>query len=86
MGCHLLDQADELEYQLYYWRENNEEVDFVITRGDKTVAIEVKSGTRQMNSGLATFRERFHPTHSLVVGGPAMPLDVFFNGDLENLL
>lgn len=86
VGCHLLDKADELEYQLYYWRENNEEVDFVITRGDKTVAIEVKSGNRQMNSGLATFRERFHPTHSLVVGGPAMPLEVFFNGDLENLL
>lgn len=86
VGCHLLDKADELEYQLYYWRENNEEVDFVITRRDKTVAIEVKSGNRQMNSGLATFRERFHPTHSLVVGGPAMPLEVFFNGDLENLL
>lgn len=86
VGCYLLDKSDELEYELYYWRENNEEVDFVISRGDSTVAIEVKSGHRQMNSGIATFRERFHPQYSLVVGGNAMPLDEFFNGNLETLL
>ena len=86
VGCYLLDKADELEYQLYYWRDNNEEVDFVITRGDRLLAIEVKSGRWQMNSGLATFRERFHPQYSLVVGGSAMPLVEFFGGNLENLL
>lgn len=86
VGCYLLDKADELEYQLYYWRDNNEEVDFVITRGDRLLAIEVKSGRWQMNSGLATFRERFHPQYSLVVGGAAMPLVEFFGGNLENLL
>ena len=86
VGCYLLDKADELEYHVYYWRENNEEVDFVITRGDKTVAIEVKSGHRQMNSGLVTFRERFHPQYSMVVGSDAMPLEEFFKGNLENLL
>ena len=86
VGCYLLDRADELEYQLYYWRDNNEEVDFVITRGDRLLAIEVKSGRWQMNSGLATFRERFHPQYSLVVGGSAMPLVEFFGGNLENLL
>ena len=86
VGCYLLDKADELEFQLYYWRENNEEVDFVITRGDRTVALEVKSVHRQMNSGLVTFRERFHPQYSMVVGGSAMPLEEFFKGDLANLL
>ena len=86
VGCYLLDRADELEYRLYYWRDNNEEVDFVITRGDRLLAIEVKSGRWQMNSGLATFRERFHPQYSLVVGGSAMPLVEFFGGNLENLL
>lgn len=86
VGCYLLDKAEELEYQLYYWREKNDEVDFIITRSDKVVAIEVKSGHRQMNSGLAIFRERFHPQYSLVVGGPAMPLEEFFTGDLNSLL
>ena len=86
VGCFLLDKADELEYQLYYWRENNMEVDFVIVRGESIVAVEVKSGKIQMNSGLAAFRERFKPRHSIVVGRNSMPLESFFNGNIENLL
>ena len=86
VGCYLLDKADELEYQLYYWRENNEEVDFVIVRGDRLVAIEVKSGRRQQNSSLNTFNQKYHPQYSLVVGGNAMPLEQFFSGDLSRLL
>ena len=86
VGCFLLDQADELEYQLYYWRENNEEVDFVIAHGKRMIAIEVKSGRRQQNTGLNTFRTKYHPQYSLVVGGKAMPLEQFFSGDLSSLL
>lgn len=86
VGCYLLDKADELEYQLYYWRENDEEVDFVIARGEHLVAIEVKSGRRQNNTGLSTFRNMYHPRYSLVVGGQSMSLDQFFMGNLGNLL
>ena len=86
VGCFLLDKADDLEYQLYYWRENNEEVDFVLSRGGQCVAIEVKSGRRRMNNGLSVFRDKFHPLYSLVVGGDAMPLEEFFAGDLGTLL
>ena len=86
VGCFLLDQADELEYQLYYWRENNEEVDFVIAHGKRLIAIEVKSGRRQQNTGLNTFRTKYHPQYSLVVGGKAIPLEQFFSGDLSRLL
>lgn len=86
VGCYLLDKADELEYQLYYWRENNEEVDFVIARGESLLAIEVKSGRRQNNTGLSTFRNLYHPQYSLVVGGQSMPLEQFFTGNLANLL
>jgi hypothetical protein len=30
--------------------------------------------------------QHFHPQHSLAVGGNAMPLEDFFNGDIESLL
>ena len=86
VGCYLLDKADELEYQLYYWRESDEEVDFVIVRGESLVAIEVKSGRRQNNKGLSTFRNMYHPQYSMVVGGESMPLEQFFTGNLSNLL
>ena len=86
VGCYLLDKADELEYTVYYWRENNEEVDFVVRRGDRLLAIEVKSGRRQMNSGTGKFREQYHPQHTLMVGGDAMPVEQLFKGDIGTLL
>ena len=86
VGCFLLDQAEELEYQLYYWRENNEEVDFIIAYGERLIAIEVKSGRRQQNSGMGTFHKKYHPQYSLIVGGKAMSLEQFFSGDLSRLL
>jgi len=86
VGCYLLDKADELDCDLFYWRENNEEVDFVLRRAEKILAIEVKSGKRQSNSGLSTFREMYNPQHSLVVGGQALPLENLFKGDIASLL
>ena len=86
VGCYLLDKADELECDLFYWRENNEEVDFVLRRADKLLAIEVKSGKRQSNSGLSTFRQMYNPQHSLVVGGQALPLEDLFKGNIASLL
>ena len=86
VGCYLLDKADELDCDLFYWREDNEEVDFVLRRADKLLAIEVKSGKRQSNSGLSTFRQMYNPQHSLVVGGQALSLEDLFKGNIASLL
>lgn len=86
VGCYLLDKADELDCDLFYWREDNEEVDFVLRRADKLLAIEVKSGKRQSNSGLSTFRQMYNPQHSLVVGGQALPMEDLFKGNIASLL
>lgn len=86
VGCYLLDKADELDCDLFYWREDNEEVDFVLRRADKLLAIEVKSGKRQSNSGLSTFRQMYNPQHSLVVGGQTLPLEDLFKGNIASLL
>ena len=66
VGAHLLSMADELGYDVYYWREpsrakeeKDREVDFVIVSGGEVTAIEVKSGRRGMNSGLPAFAEAF---------------------------
>ena len=60
IGSHLLNYADKLGYKVYYWRDKNNEVDFIIERNHKVWAIEVKSGKRSMNKGLGLFREAFH--------------------------
>ena len=78
VGAYLLNQAEIYGYNVYYWRENNDEVDFVIQRGlDEVVAIEVKSGKRTDNQGIHTFADSFHPKHSIVVGGAGISLEQF---------
>ena len=86
VGAHLLNQADEYDYRLYYWRVRDNEVDFIIEYNRQCIAIEVKSGRRTTNNGLALFKEQFHPAQSFVVGSGGVPLDEFLRWNIGNLL
>lgn len=86
VGAYLVSQAEELEYKVYYWRERSDEVDFIVVSDDVTLAIEVKSGRRKMNSGLPKFTQAFHPTRSFIVGAGGIPLETFLSCNLEDLL
>ena len=93
VGAHLLSMADELDYELYYWRmpsrrkdEKDKEVDFIIDCGGELTAIEVKSGRRGMNSGLPAFVEAFKPKRSYVVGAGGVNLEDFLRCEVDALL
>lgn len=86
VGTHLISNADELGYDLYYWREKNDEVDYIVKGGEKCIAIEVKSGRRGMNSGLPKFIEAFKPTKSFVVGSHGVKLEDFLSCNIEDLM
>lgn len=86
VGAHLLNQADEYDYKLYYWRKREDEVDFVIEFDKQCIAIEVKSGRRTTNNGLSLFSGQFHPIHSFVVGSGGIPIEEFLTWDIGNLL
>ena len=68
IGAHLLSRALTGNYDVFYWRDGNLEVDYILKKGNKIVAIEVKSNTDTMNKGLAEFRERYKPHVSIVTG------------------
>lgn len=86
VGAYLLNQADELGFKLYYWRERDDEVDFIIEYNQQCIAIEVKSGRRTNNQGLALFQKQFQPKRAFVVGSGGIPVEDFLTGDLERLL
>ena len=93
VGAHLLSMADELGYDVYYWRDparnkddKDKEVDFVVVHDGEVTAIEVKSGRRSMNSGLPAFVEAFHPKRSFVVGTGGVSLEDFLRSDVSNWL
>ena len=78
VGAHLANAAACGVCELFYWREGNREVDFVVRRGRVVVAIEVKSGRAPVAlPGLAAFSEAFKPKRTLLVGGDGIPVDEF---------
>lgn len=78
VGAHLCNSLPATEYGISYWREGDREVDFVVTRGTETWAIEVKSGRRGKLSGLERFRSKYPKAKTLVVGDVGIPLERFF--------
>jgi len=78
VGAHLVNASAAGECDLYYWRERNQEVDFVARVGRRLVAIEVKSGRApQSHPGIAAFAAAFKPKRSLLVGGDGIAVDEF---------
>lgn len=85
VGAYLVSQSQILDYKVYYWRDNNDEVDFVLVRRKRKVAIEVKSGRRTINEGLPKFTKAYHPYKALIVGSGGLSFEEFLSMDL-NLL
>ena len=76
-GAHLLNTATP-GMRVHYWRDGLREVDFVLKRGPRLVAMEVKSGPHHRSPrGLATFAEHFNPQRTVVVGEGGIPLNEF---------
>ena len=86
IGAHLIGSAEELDYQIFYWRESSLEVDFILVNKGEVTAIEVKSDRRGMNSRLPAFAKTFHPHRSFVVGTGGVSIEDFLSSDLEALL
>jgi len=77
IGTHLINHSVSSRFNLYYWREANKEVDFIIEKDGKVIALEVKSGRRGENSGMSAFAEKFHPEKVLLVGTSGIPHEEF---------
>ena len=57
----------------------------MLERNGNAVGIEVKSGKRGMNNGLALFKEKFNPKRSFVVGTNGIAVEEFLLADLGRL-
>lgn len=77
VGAHLLNYSISEKYKLYYWREGNHEVDFILEKGNQLIGLEVKSGRKSQNTGMEIFAKKFHPDKVLLVGTGGIPYDEF---------
>ncbi len=84
VGAHLYNKGTP-DCRLYYWREANNEVDFVVERGNKLVAIEVKSNPRDgSRRGLEIFKKKFKPHRTILVGGQGEPIEIFLSTEADD--
>lgn len=87
VGAYLLNAIRGTQIELFYWREGDKEVDFVLRYGSILTAIEVKSNNDKGNlSGMNLFMKKFNPTSCLLVGNEGIPLEEFFSTPIKNYL
>lgn len=77
VGAHLLNHSISERYNLHYWREGNNEVDFILEKGNKVIGLEIKSGASADSEGMNLFNGRFHPDKMLLVGTGGIPYEDF---------
>jgi uncharacterized protein len=68
VGCHLAALCRDRDWSLYYWRDGNAEVDYVIKSEGGLAAVEVKSGSlHKRPRGLDAFLKRWPKARAWVV-------------------
>jgi predicted AAA+ superfamily ATPase len=84
VGAHLANAAAAGRCRLFYWRERNLEVDFVVERAGEVLAIEVKSGRRRDGlSGVGAFLKAYPKARALLVGADGLPVEEFLLRGVE---
>lgn len=85
VGAHLVNAAAADGIEVFYWRDRNREVDFVVRSGRRIMTIEVKSGRRRdALPGLEAFTAIYKPFRTLLVGGDGIPLETFLSRPVDD--
>ncbi len=85
IGAHLVSQAFTHRFEVFYWRDGNDEVDYVLRKKGSVIAIEVKSNQVKQSSGLETFRVKFNPKRAFIVGEGGIRVEEFLTIDINSL-
>lgn len=85
IGAYIISEAFGHRFDVYYWREGNDEVDFVLKKNQKIVAIEVKSNGETKTTGMERFHKLFNPLATIVVGENGIQPELFLSMDLRKL-
>lgn len=85
VGAYIVNEAFKHRFEVTYWREGNEEVDFVLKKNNSIVAIEVKGNAEKRTVGLDEFKKKFKPLNAFIVGSEGVRPEDFLKMDLRKL-
>jgi predicted AAA+ superfamily ATPase len=86
VGATLADFAEPRGWSLNYWRERQNEVDYVLQAGPNLFAIEVKSAEGQPARGLRPFLRKYPQALGVTVGAKQFPIEDFFQATPDQLI
>ncbi len=87
IGSHLVNDAMTARRELYYWRDGQREVDFIVKTRRGLTAIEVKSGrVRDVQAGATAFEQQFGRQRLLLVGGDGVSIESFLGSPVDTHL
>jgi predicted AAA+ superfamily ATPase len=85
VGAHILNNSVKGKYSLYYWRQGNDEIDFVLKKNEDVIGLEIKSGHSAKRSGMDAFSRIYKPHKVLLVGDKGISWEEFLSMDPEGL-
>ena len=86
VGASLFNSVIGKNIDLFYWAGRNRELDFVLSRGNELIAIEVKTTAHKTRlPGISEFSKQFPATKKLLVGSQGIPLEEFLLTPVEAL-
>lgn len=81
----MVNQAFLHRFEVFYWRDRNEEVGFILRKKGTLIAIEVKSNAEKRTDGLDKFKSLFHPKSAFIVGDGGISAEEFLGMDINKL-
>ncbi|MBQ8760635.1 MAG: ATP-binding protein [Bacteroidales bacterium] len=85
IGAYLVSQSFIHHFEVFYWRERDFEVDYVLRKNGILIAIEVKSNAEKKTEGLEKFRQLFNPKSAFIIGDGGISAEDFFTMDIRKL-
>jgi len=85
VGTYLANESLRGRFNLYYWRDRNDEVDFVIESKGKLIGIEVKSSVSRSKKGMSAFQKIFSPVKTICIDKMRLPWQEFIKINPEEL-
>jgi len=83
VGAHLVNEGKIHNYEVYYWRDDKSEIDFVLRKGSKILGIEVKTNFEKPTKNFKLFSERYPKARVILVGQGGIKFEEFFTTPLE---
>ena len=85
IGAWIVSQAFAHRFEVFYWRDRSDEVDFILRKKGTVVAVELKSNAEKNTRGLNIFKEMFHPKSAFIVGDGGIKAEDFLTMDIRKL-